>query len=186
MRILVTGGAGYVGSFCVRELVRTGHEVVVLDNLSRGHRQAVDPNAKLVVASLADRDVLARTLSEHAVEAVIHFAAFAEVGESVSDPLRYYRNNVADTVALLQAMADQGVRRFLFSSTCAVYGVPPSVPITEEMPKNPINPYGRTKLAIEWAMNDSCHAWGLGATALRYFNAAGAASDGTLGEDHTP
>lgn len=186
MRILVTGGAGYVGSHCVRALCNAGHDVVVYDNLSKGHRQAVDDRAELVVADLADRDRLSSTMADQRVEAVMHFAALAEVGESVRDPLTYYRANVANSVTLLEAMRSHNVKRFVFSSSCAVYGIPPAVPITEEMPKRPINPYGRTKLVIEWLMEDCAAAWGLGSTALRYFNAAGAAEDGTIGEDHDP
>ncbi len=187
MRILVTGGAGYVGSHCVRGLSEAGHEATVYDDLIHGgHREAVDRRAKLVAADLADAAQLNRTFVEGRFQAVMHFAASAEVGESVREPLDYYRNNVVNTIALLEAMRRHKVRKLVFSSTCAVYGVPPSVPITEDMPKNPINPYGRTKLAIEWALQDSAVAWGLGATALRYFNAAGAASDGTVGEDHHP
>jgi len=187
MRILVTGGAGYVGSHCVRGLCGAGHEVIIYDDLVHGgHREAIDRRAKVVVADLADAVRLDQAFAEGRFEAVMHFAASAEVGESVREPLSYYRNNVINTVSLLEVMRRHEVRKLVFSSTCAVYGVPPSVPITEDMPKNPINPYGRTKLAIEWALQDSAVAWGLGATALRYFNAAGAASDGSVGEDHHP
>lgn len=186
MNILVTGGAGYVGSHCLGRLLDAGHDVVVYDNLSKGHRRAVDERAKLIVADLADTARLRRTLAEGGFEAVMHFAALAEVGESVRDPLLYYRNNVTGTVSLLEAMKDHGVRKLVFSSSCATYGVPSSVPITEEMPLNPISPYGRTKLAIEWVLRDCASAWGLGATALRYFNAAGAAADSRIGEDHDP
>ncbi len=186
MRVLVTGGAGYVGSHCVRGLCDAGHHVVVYDNLSSGHRQAVDARASLVVGDLGDASAVERVFAAGRFEAVLHFAAFAEVGESVREPLRYYRNNVVNTIALLETMHAHAVKRMVFSSSCAVYGVPPAVPITEEMPKNPINPYGRTKLGIEWALEDSAAAWGLGATALRYFNAAGAAADASIGEDHDP
>jgi UDP-glucose-4-epimerase GalE len=186
MRILVTGGAGYVGSHCVRGLCDAGHEVVVLDDLVRGHRAAVDARARLIVGDLGDAALIDATLGEAGFDGVMHFAALAEVNESVREPLRYYHNNVAHSVQLLEALRRHGVKRFVFSSSCAVYGVPPQVPITEDMAKNPINPYGRTKLAIEWALEDSARAWGLGATALRYFNAAGAACDGSIGEDHHP
>ncbi len=186
MRILVTGGAGYVGSHCVRGLCDAGHKVVVLDNLANGHRAAVDSRAMLTVGDLGDAAFVDRTLTAGRFDGVMHFAALAEVNESVREPLRYYRNNIALTVELLEAMRRHGVKRFVFSSSCAVYGIPPQVPITEDMPKNPINPYGRTKLAIEWAMEDSARAWGLGAVALRYFNAAGASADGAIGEDHRP
>lgn len=186
MRILVTGGAGYVGSHCVRALCEAGHAVVVFDNLAAGHAKAVDPRATLVIGDLTDPVAVNRAMASVAFDAVMHFAAWLDVGESVRKPLTYYRNNVANTLNLLEAMQTHGVRRMVFSSTCATYGIPPRVPITEDMPQHPINPYGRTKLAIEWALADSAPAWGLGATALRYFNAAGAAADGTLGEDHNP
>ena len=186
MNILVTGGAGYVGSHTVRGLLEAGHEVVVYDNLSTGHREAVDPGAKLVVGELHNAVLLERTLGEGEFGAVLHFAACAEVGESVRDPLKYYRNNVANTVSLLEAIRAHEITKFVFSSSCATYGVPAGVPITEDMPKDPLSPYGRTKLAIEWALGDSTIAWGLGATCLRYFNAAGAAPDGSLGEHHDP
>lgn len=186
MNTLVTGGAGYVGSHCLRCLCDAGHQVVVLDNLSTGHRNAVDDRAELIVGDLGDAALVERILSEHAIEAVMHFAACAEVGESVAEPLKYYRNNVGHTLLLLEKMRRHEIKNMVFSSSCATYGVPPSVPITEDMPQQPISPYGRTKLAIEWMLQDCAAAWGLGATALRYFNAAGAAADGTIGEDHKP
>jgi len=186
MRILVTGGAGYVGSHCVRGLCDAGDEVVVYDNLSTGHREAVDSRVALITGDLGDSSLLERVFSEGSFDAVMHFAACAEVGESVKEPLKYYRNNVVNTLGLLEEMRANDVRRIVFSSTCATYGTPPSVPITEDMPAHPISPYGCTKLAIEWMLRDSASAWGLGATALRYFNAAGAAADGTIGEDHDP
>ncbi|MFQ5491412.1 MAG: UDP-glucose 4-epimerase GalE [Phycisphaerae bacterium] len=185
MKILVTGGAGYVGSHCVRALCEAGHEVVVLDNLSAGHAGAVDERARMVQGDLGDGDLVDQTLAA-GVEAVMHFAASADVGESVRDPLKYYQNNAVNTVRLLRAMQRHGIVRLVFSSTCATYGVPPAVPITEDMPQAPINPYGHTKLAMEWAMRDSAKAWNLGACCLRYFNAAGAAEDGSIGEDHEP
>jgi len=186
MRIFVTGGAGYVGSHCVKDLCEHGHEVVVLDNLSKGHRQAVHPRARLVEGDLADTGLLADTLGSGRFDAVMHFAALAEVGESVREPLRYYRNNVSNTVHLLAAMERAGVRKMVFSSSCATYGVPPEGQrIVEGLPQVPISPYGRTKLACEWMLQDSA-GWGLGSCALRYFNACGAASDATIGEDHDP
>ncbi|MBU0719068.1 MAG: UDP-glucose 4-epimerase GalE [Planctomycetes bacterium] len=187
MRIFVTGGAGYVGSHCVRALVDAGHSVVVYDNLKDGgHREAVDARAELVVGDLGDTPLLDRTLGDGGFDAAMHFAALLNVNESVYDPLRYYRNNVINTVSMLEIMGRHGVKKFVFSSSCATYGVPPAVPITEDMPQEPISPYGRTKLIIEWALRDSVSAWGLGSTALRYFNASGAAADGTLGEDRDP
>jgi UDP-glucose 4-epimerase len=185
MKVLVTGGAGYVGSHTVRLLCLRGHDVVVYDNLSAGHRQAVHPRARLVAADLADRQTL-RNLLADGVEAVLHFAAHLDVGESVRQPLKYYRNNVINTIGLLEAMEAAGVRRLVFSSTCATYGQCHEMPLKEDMRTDPINPYGRTKLAMEWALRDSASAWGLGAVALRYFNAAGAAEDGSIGEDHRP
>ncbi len=185
MKILATGGAGYVGSHCVRRLLSAGHEVVVYDNLSAGHAGAVPDGAPLIQADLADLDTLSMTLSQ-GVDAVMHFAAFLDVAESVREPLKYYENNVANTVGLLRIMRAASIQRFVFSSTCATYGVPERTPITEDLPQAPINPYGRTKLAMEWALRDCAAAWGLGATALRYFNASGAAADGSIGEDHDP
>ncbi|NOT01800.1 MAG: UDP-glucose 4-epimerase GalE [Phycisphaerales bacterium] len=186
MNILVTGGAGYVGSHCVRALCNAGHRATVLDNLSQGHRAAVDPRARFIHGDLAHPALLRETLSSGRFDAVLHFAAHLDVGESVRDPLKYYRNNVANSVALLHAMHAAGIQRMVFSSTCATYGQPDEMPLTEDTPQQPINPYGRTKLAVEWAMRDSADAWGLGGCALRYFNASGAATDGTLGEDHDP
>ena len=186
MRILVTGGAGYVGSHCVGALCDAGHEVTVLDNLCQGHQEAVDARAEFVRGDLGDRELVAGMLTAGAYHGVMHFAAHLDVNESVNRPLKYYENNVVNTVRLLSGMADAGVKRLVFSSTCATYGEPTVMPITEETTQIPVNPYGRTKLAIEWAMGDSATAWGLGGCALRYFNACGAAADGTIGEDHDP
>ena len=186
MRILVTGGAGYVGSHCVKELCEQGHAVVVYDDLSRGHRDAVHPGAELVVGSLADRPTLTTALSSGQFDAAMHFAAFAYVGESVHDPLAYYRNNVANSLGLIEALQEAGIRKLLFSSSCATYGIPERVPIVEATPQAPISPYGRTKLVVEWMLADSAAAWGLGACSLRYFNACGAAADASIGEDHDP
>jgi UDP-glucose-4-epimerase GalE len=185
MRILVTGGAGYIGSHTVKLLLARGHDVYVYDNLSLGHRAAV-PADRLIVADLAESHRLDHTLMHQRIEAVIHFAAFAAVGESVRDPAKYYQNNLVNTLALLDAMRKHGVGRIVFSSTCATYGEPERVPIAEDTPQRPINPYGRTKLAVEHALADYAAAYGLGYAALRYFNAAGASPDGSIGEDHTP
>jgi UDP-glucose-4-epimerase GalE len=185
MNILVTGGAGYVGSHAVKLLLSRGHDVWVYDNLSAGHRAAV-PAGRLIVGDLSERDRLDQALVERRVEAVMHFAAFALVGESVRHPAKYYQNNVINTLHLLDALRRHDVRRFVFSSTCAVYGVPTAVPITEDEARNPVNPYGNTKLAVERALADFAAAHGWGVAALRYFNAAGASPDGTIGEDHDP
>lgn len=185
MRILVTGGAGYIGSHTVKRLLESGHDVWVYDNLSEGHRASV-PGDRLIVADLADTGALDHAIIVNRVEAVIHFAALCYVGVSVTQPARYYNNNVVNTLNLLEAMRRNGVKRFVFSSTCATYGVPEKLPITEQSPQHPINPYGRTKLVVEGVLRDYAHAYGLGFTALRYFNASGASADGTIGEDHEP
>ncbi|MDX2036269.1 MAG: UDP-glucose 4-epimerase GalE [Isosphaeraceae bacterium] len=185
MRVLVVGGAGYIGSHTVRRLLELGHEVTCFDNLIAGHAAAV-PAGRLIVGDLADRGALDAALRDHEIEAVMHFAAHASVPESVRDPAIYYRNNVVGTLNLLDAMRDRGVGRIVFSSTAAVYGVPESSPISEDAPKNPINPYGFTKLAIERALADYAAAYPIGYAVLRYFNAAGASADGSIGEDHSP
>ncbi len=186
MLVFVTGGAGYVGSHCLRELTSHGHEVVVYDNLSEGHRAAIAPGVEFIHGDLSDPALLSDVLSSRTFDAVIHFAASAYVGVSVTEPLKYYRNNTANTLLLLELMQEYGIRKLVFSSTCATYGEPDRVPMTEETQQRPINPYGRSKLAVEWMLRDSAHAWGLGACALRYFNACGAAADGSIGEDHQP
>ena len=185
MNILVTGGAGYVGSHAARLLARAGHDVWVYDNLSLGHRGAV-PLGRLIEGELLDRERLAEVFRAQRIEAVMHFAAFSLVGESVSKPAKYYQNNVVASLALLEAMRACGVTKIVFSSTTATYGVPQRVPITEDEPQRPVNPYGFAKLVIEQALGDYAAAYGLGYAALRYFNAAGASPDGDLGEDHTP
>jgi UDP-glucose 4-epimerase len=185
VRVLVTGGAGYIGSHAVRLFERAGHDVWVYDNLSLGHRSAV-PQDRLVEGQLTDRPRVIEALSSKGIEAVMHFAAFAAVGESVADPAKYYQNNVVASLHLLEAMRAADVKQIVFSSTTAIYGIPERVPITEEEPQKPINPYGFAKLVIERALADYAAAYGLSYVTLRYFNAAGASPDGDLGEDHEP
>ncbi len=183
-RIVVTGGAGYIGSHAVRALTDAGHAVAVIDDLSEGHAQALPPGVELVRARLHDREQVHRVLVAYQADAVMHFAAWLKVGESVSKPIEYFNNNVAGTLSVLEAMRDAGVKRFVFSSTCAVYGEPTAVPIVETEKKQPINPYGETKLAVERMLPFLERAFGLKWIALRYFNAAGAHPDGSIGEDH--
>jgi UDP-glucose 4-epimerase len=185
MRILVTGGAGYIGSHAVKLFLARGHDVWVYDNLSMGHRAAV-PAERLIVGDLGELPRLDHALLMYRIEAIVHFAAFAFVGESVKQPGKYYQNNLVNTLHLFEAMRRHGVGRLVFSSTCATYGIPLKVPITEDEPQKPINPYGNTKLAVERALADyaAAHDWGF--AALRYFNAAGASPDGSIGEDHDP
>ncbi len=183
--VLVVGGAGYIGSHMVKRLGRAGWAVTTLDNLSLGHRDAVLAG-ELVHGDLLDRDGLARLFARTRFDLVMHFAANAFVGESVREPRRYYTNNVVGALNLMNAMLDAGVRRLIFSSTCATYGVPDAVPITEAEAQRPINPYGNTKLAIEWAMRDYAAAYDFQGVALRYFNAAGCDRDGELCERHDP
>ncbi len=185
MKVLVVGGAGYVGSHTVRLLLAQGHEVWVYDNLSLGHRESV-PAGRLIEGNLTDRALLMQVMRDKEIEAVMHFAAYALVGESVQHPAMYYQNNVIATFELLEAMRAVGVWRFVFSSTTATYGQPEKMPISEDTPQNPINPYGFTKLVVERALADYAHAYGFGVAALRYFNASGAASDASIGEDHDP
>ena len=183
--VLVTGGAGYIGSHACKALAGAGFQPVVFDNLSRGHREAVRWGP-LVEGDLADRQRLCAALIEHKVEAVMHFAAYAYVGESVTDPALYYRNNLGGTLSLLEAMREAGIGEIVFSSTCATYGIPDGVPIREDAPQRPVNPYGETKLAIERALHWYAAAYGLRSVSLRYFNAAGADPEGEIGEHHEP
>tara|TARA_B100002003_G_scaffold248847_1_gene283592 strand:+ start:1532 stop:2521 length:990 start_codon:yes stop_codon:yes gene_type:complete len=183
--ILVVGGAGYIGSYMCKYLSKNGYHPVILDNLIYGHREAVKWGS-FFKGSMDDSALLDQIFSEHQIAAVMHFAAFCYVGESVLQPARYYRNNVANTLNLLEFMNKRGVRSFIFSSSCATYGEPVEIPITENHTQNPINPYGRSKLMVEQIMEDFSHAYKSECVSLRYFNAAGADPDGELGEDHNP
>jgi UDP-glucose 4-epimerase len=185
--ILVTGGAGYIGSHAVRQLIAAGHRVIVLDNLSRGHRAAVPSQAGFAQLDLSQTAPLTRLLRDKAVTGVMHFAALTYVGESVEQPLWYYQNNLAGTLSLLQAMDEAGVKRLVFSSTAATYGIPPELPIMETTLQQPINPYGWSKRFVEQVLIDKTVARpDFACVALRYFNVAGCAEDGTIGEDHDP
>lgn len=185
-RVLVSGGAGYIGSHAARALVDAGHDVVVLDDLSAGHAGALPPAVPLVRADMHETAQVVRALTEHRIDAVMHFAAWLDVGASVGNPLGYYHNNVTGTLSVLEAMRRAGVVQLVFSSTCATYGEPVRVPMDETLDTRPINAYGETKLAIERALPHIERAHGLRWTALRYFNAAGAHPDGSMGEDHDP
>ncbi len=185
-KILVMGGAGYIGSHTVKHLLDNDYEVVVADNLIYGHFNAVDKRASFIHADLLDTISLQRVFQNHKIDAVVHFAAFTYVGESVENPEKYYYNNVVGTVNLLNTMKNYGVKKIVFSSTCATYGEPKYMPLDEKHSQNPINPYGRTKLMIEQIFSDYAKAYDLEYIALRYFNAAGAASDASIGEDHNP
>lgn len=185
MNVLVVGGAGYIGSHMVRLLDRAGYQVVILDNLSTGFAAAVTAG-KLVVGNMNDCSLVEQVLVDHKIEAVMHFAACALVGESVVAPAKYYQNNVVATIQLLESMRRCGVLKFVFSSSCATYGNPVVVPISESEKQEPVNPYGFTKLVIERALDDYAQAYGFAFAALRYFNAAGASPDGGIGEDHDP
>ena len=185
MRILVTGGAGYIGSHAVRLFLARGHDVYVFDNLSLGHRAAV-PAERLLVGDLTETQRLDQILLEKRIEAVVHFAAFTYVGESVKEPGKYYQNNLINTLNLLECLRRHRIGKFVFSSTAATYGTPQRVPITEDEPQLPINPYGQGKLAVERALADYARAYQWSYAALRYFNASGASPDGSIGEDHDP
>ena len=186
--ILVTGGAGYIGSHAVLALKNAGYGVVILDNLVYGHRDIVDRalQVELVVGDTSDRTLLDNLFAKHKIDAVMHFSAYAYVGESVTDPAKYYRNNVIGTITLLEAMIGAGVNKLVFSSTCATYGVPQKIPLTEDHPQNPINPYGATKLMVERILSDFDAAYNFKSVCFRYFNAAGADPNGLVGEDHNP
>ena len=188
MTILVTGGAGYIGSHSVLALQQAGYEVLILDNLVYGHQDLVEKvlGTKLIVGDTGDRSLLRQIFADYKIDAVMHFAAYAYVGESVNNPAKYYRNNFVGTLTLLEAMLEAEVNNFVFSSTCATYGVPESVPIEEQQPQNPINPYGASKLMVERTLQDFDRAYDFRSVCLRYFNAAGADPQGRLGEDHNP
>lgn len=186
MSILVCGGAGYIGSHMVKRLVEQGQDVVVADNLSTGHKKAINPKAKLYQGDIRDRAFLDQIFINEDITAVVHFAAFSIVPESMSEPLKYFDNNTGGMITLLEAMRDFGVKYIVFSSTAATYGVPEHMPIKETDPQNPINPYGLSKLMMEHMMAWADQAYGIKFVALRYFNVAGAAPDGTIGEDHGP
>src|SRR5438876_1116375 len=182
MNVFVAGGAGYIGSICVEQLLNSGHTVTVYDNLIEGHRSAVDSRASFIEAQLSDEGRIARSLEDSKAEAVIHFAAFALVGESMSNPGKYFRNNVGNAINLLNAAVGTGIKKFVFSSTCATYGPPERVPMTEDLPQRPINPYGESKLLVERMLQWYQQIHGLEFVAFRYFNAAGASEH--FGEDH--
>ena len=186
MNVLVVGGAGYIGSHCVRQLLATGHQPVVLDNLVYGHRNAISPDVTLHEENLGNRPAVATILQDEKIDLVMHFAAFINVGESVHTPLKYYENNVGNTIQLLLAMTDAGVGKFVFSSTCATYGEPDTLPLVEDLPQAPINPYGATKLHVEHILQDLARSGEISSAVFRYFNASGAAEDGSIGEDHDP
>jgi len=187
MNVLVTGAAGYIGSHAVRALLLGGHQVVAVDNLSRGHREALNPKVPLVEADVRDTASVVEVLQRYRIECVMHFAAFAYVGESVEKPLLYYDNNTGGTLSLLSAISQSECRKLVFSSTCATYGEPESMPISEDMPQRPINPYGASKLFSERMIRELRAVLpGFACALLRYFNVAGAAADGTLGEHHDP
>ncbi len=186
MNVLVIGGAGYIGSHCVRQLINAGHRPVVLDNLVYGHRGALLPSVKFYLGNLEDKKLVGEILVAEKIDIVMHFAAFINVGESVSNPIKYYTNNLCGVVNLIETMISNGVNKFVFSSTCATYGVPDRLPLTEDHRQLPINPYGQTKLDVENFLKACSRAYGLSFVALRYFNASGAAEDGSIGEDHTP
>src|SRR5688572_8013237 len=182
MNVFVTGGAGYIGSICVEELLNAGHQVTVFDNLIEGHRSAVDPRAKFVQGDLSDEALITRSIGESKAEAVMHFAASALVGESMTNPGKYFGNNVGNGVKLLNGCVANGVKKFVFSSTCATYGPPDRVPMTEDLPQRPINPYGESKLMFEKVLLWYQQIFGLEFVAFRYFNAAGASQK--YGEHH--
>ncbi|GBR72532.1 UDP-glucose 4-epimerase [Candidatus Termititenax aidoneus] len=186
MNILVTGGAGYIGSHMARYILRRKLRPVILDNLVYGHKESLPPRIKFYRGDIADQKLVSKIIRQEKIEAVMHFSAYAYVGESVTNPRKYYENNFSKTQKLLDTLLDNNVAHFIFSSTCATYGAPDTKKISEKLPQNPINPYGFTKLAVEKMLADYSQAYGLRYAALRYFNAAGADDDGAIGEAHAP
>jgi len=187
MNVLLTGGAGYIGSHVLRAVIEAGHNCVVYDSLVKGHAQAIErTGAKLILGDISDHRTLGRTLEENGIDTVINFAAFIEAGESVEKPEKYFRNNTAKSLELLETMRAFGVKRIVFSSTAAVYGIPTRIPIEETDPLAPINPYGSSKLCVEYMLQAYAEAYEMGVAALRYFNVAGADPAGDIGEDHSP
>lgn len=186
LNVLVVGGAGYIGSHCVRQIIAAGHRPVILDSMIYGHRKAVPAHVNFHQGDLADQPFVRDVLRREKIDVVMHFAAFINVGESVTDPLKYYKNNVVATLRLLETMLEEGVKKFVFSSTAAVFGIPEVMPIREDAPKKPINPYGQTKLDCENILAALAVSHGLSYAVFRYFNACGASEDGSIGEDHTP
>ncbi len=184
--ILVTGGAGYIGSHTVKLLISKGHKILIIDNISRGFKEAVHPDALFENADLLDYNSIENIINKYDIKAVVHFAAFAYVGESVENPQLYYSNNVIGSFNLIKAISAKGIKKFVFSSTCSTYGNPDKLPISETESTKPINPYARTKLMIENILEDFHNAYGLNYVALRYFNAAGCSEDGDIGESHNP
>jgi UDP-glucose 4-epimerase len=185
MAILVTGGLGYVGSHAVKQLVDRGEQVITLDNLVYGHKEAAC-GSEIVIGDIGDKDLLRKVFSTHKIDSVMHFAAFAAVGESVADPKKYYVNNISNSLAMLDVMLEFDVKMMIFSSSAATFGEPTIIPIPEDHPKDPTNPYGRSKLMLEEILKEYEHAYGLRSVSLRYFNASGADPSGLIGEDHTP
>ncbi|MFA5012015.1 MAG: UDP-glucose 4-epimerase GalE [Ignavibacteria bacterium] len=184
--ILVTGGAGYIGSHTVKMLIDKGKEILILDNLSRGFKKAIHPKAEFENVDLLDYDKLEKVIQKYEIKEVVHFAAFAYVGESVENPELYYNNNVVGSFNLIKSVSRKGIKKFVFSSTCSTYGNPIQIPISETETTKPINPYAKTKLMIENILEDFHTAYGLNYVALRYFNAAGCSEDGDIGESHNP
>ena len=186
MNVLVIGGAGYIGSHCVRQLINAGHKPVVLDNLAYGHVSALAKGVPFYKGDLADPKIVGEILDNEKIDIVMHFAAFINVGESVENPIKYYKNNLCGVITLVETMLAHNVKKFVFSSTCATFGIPEKLPLVEDLPQFPINAYGQTKLDVENFLKSCARAYGLNAVAFRYFNASGAAKDGTIGEDHSP